>query len=31
VVHATTAGYGLQFPDVLGERLMHALCGDCPA
>ena len=30
VVRTTTAGYGLQFMDVLGERLMYALCGDCP-
>jgi len=30
VVRATPAGYGLQFLDELGERLMYALCGDCP-
>jgi len=31
VVRTTTSGYGPQFPDVSGERLMQALCGDCPA
>ncbi len=28
VVRTTTLGYGVQFLDELGERLMHALCGD---
>ncbi len=31
VVRTTTLGYGLQFLDFMGERLMQTLCAECPA